>query len=136
MYESLFIFCRQSYLVVSFIIIMEIFFFLIIRRPPRSTLTHTLVPYTALFRSLSLETRLKGVAMLAKCWTCNPYVAREVTADRRPAFSMRASNDNAHDVLPRPSAASASREGRDLRPIYVMTRDFGDRKSTRLNSSH
>src|SRR3546814_1598355 len=38
---------------------------------------------------------------------------------------MRASNDNAHDVLPGPSAASASREGRDLRPIYVMTRDFG-----------
>src|SRR3546814_9154883 len=77
--------------------------------------------------------------MLAKCWTCNPYVAHEVTADRRPAFAMRASNDNAHDVLPGPSAASASREGRDLRPIYVMTRDFGQLEHLariRLSAGH
>src|SRR3546814_3647539 len=31
------------------------FFFLIIRRPPRSTRTDTLFPYTTLFRSLALE---------------------------------------------------------------------------------
>src|SRR3546814_20611186 len=30
---------------------LSCFFFLIIRRPPRSTLTDTLVPYTTLFRS-------------------------------------------------------------------------------------
>src|SRR3546814_9298321 len=30
---------------------MHLFFFLIIRRPPRSTLTDTLFPYTTLFRS-------------------------------------------------------------------------------------
>src|SRR3546814_20877321 len=34
-----------------------IFFFLMIRRPPRSTRTDTLFPYTTLFRSLPLEFR-------------------------------------------------------------------------------
>src|SRR3546814_7264577 len=33
------------------------FFFLMIRRPPRSTRTDTLVPYTTLFRSLSRQGR-------------------------------------------------------------------------------
>src|SRR5213082_3649990 len=35
------------------------FFFLMIRRPPRSTLCQTLFPYTTLFRSLWLGERLK-----------------------------------------------------------------------------
>src|SRR3546814_17458961 len=34
-------------------VIARLFFFLIIRRPPRSTRTDTLFPYTTLFRSLS-----------------------------------------------------------------------------------
>src|SRR3546814_20173025 len=34
------------------------FFFLMIRRPPRSTRTDTLFPYTTLFRSLYYRTRL------------------------------------------------------------------------------
>src|SRR3546814_13151351 len=33
-------------------------FFLMIRRPPRSTRTHTLFPYTTLFRSLDAEEHL------------------------------------------------------------------------------
>src|SRR3546814_2642844 len=32
-----------------------VFFFLMIRRPPRSTRTDTLFPYTTLFRSISTE---------------------------------------------------------------------------------
>src|SRR3546814_8196819 len=32
-----------------------VFFFLMIRRPPRSTRTDTLFPYTTLFRSLALQ---------------------------------------------------------------------------------
>src|SRR3546814_12594568 len=36
-----------------------VFFFLMIRRPPRSTLTDTLLPYTTLFRS-SLPLRRRG----------------------------------------------------------------------------
>src|SRR3546814_12042012 len=34
------------------------FFFLMIRRPPRSTRTYTLFPYTTLFRSLTAKTIL------------------------------------------------------------------------------
>src|SRR3546814_15277693 len=36
----------------SIILISLLFFFLMIRRPPRSTRTDTLFPYTTLFRSL------------------------------------------------------------------------------------
>src|SRR3546814_6337991 len=36
---------------------MLFFFFLMLRRPPRSTRTDTLFPYTTLFRSLSCERR-------------------------------------------------------------------------------
>src|SRR3546814_3528745 len=38
------------------------FFFLMIRRPPRSTRTATLFPYTTLFRSLDVDERIIGVA--------------------------------------------------------------------------
>src|SRR3546814_12539243 len=37
-----------------------IFFFLMIRRPPRSTRTDTLFPYTTLFRSVSASARISG----------------------------------------------------------------------------
>src|SRR3546814_231440 len=39
------------YSCVDFFVLFVLFFFLIIRRPPRSTLTDTLFPYTTLFRS-------------------------------------------------------------------------------------
>src|SRR3546814_18062784 len=45
---------------VSYILIISIwycFFFLMIRRPPRSTRTDTLFPYTTLFRSLRARCR-------------------------------------------------------------------------------
>src|SRR3546814_3278854 len=39
----------------SFVICFFLFFFLMIRRPPRSTRTDTLFPYTTLFRSQGVE---------------------------------------------------------------------------------
>src|SRR5260370_15096707 len=41
------------------------FFFLMIRRPPRSTL----FPYTTLFRSLALSVDAQMMAMCAGCWS-------------------------------------------------------------------
>src|SRR3546814_15665377 len=38
----------------EFVILLFIFFFLMIRRPPRSTRTDTLFPYTTLFRSAAI----------------------------------------------------------------------------------
>src|SRR3546814_16925498 len=90
-------------------------FFLMIRRPPRSTRTDTLFPYTTLFRSVLAErdtpswnnqTRAaidKRLALLEE---------RSVLTDRQ-LQTLRAV---AGRIVPQP-------EGRD-------------RKSTRLNSSH
>src|SRR3546814_15788045 len=74
------------------------FFFLMIRRPPRSTRTDTLFPYTTLFRSLYLTILATGVAM---------------------RFGW----------LPLPE---------HLQALQVLANPWilGDRKSTRLNSSH
>src|SRR3546814_15794086 len=38
-------------------VLLSLFFFLMIRRPPRSTRTDTLFPYTTLFRSFVMEMR-------------------------------------------------------------------------------
>src|SRR3546814_10026374 len=49
-----------------------VFFFLMIRRPPRSTRTDTLFPYTTLFRSL----RMAGASGLLRCYVladCRAY---------------------------------------------------------------
>src|SRR3546814_9751232 len=43
---------RTSESVVWLVCLLTFFFFLMIRRPPRSTRTYTLFPYTTLFRSL------------------------------------------------------------------------------------
>src|SRR3546814_16375839 len=40
------------------------FFFLMIRRPPRSTRTDTLFPYTTLFRSANKDKPVKGMTIL------------------------------------------------------------------------
>src|SRR3546814_6870028 len=50
------------------------FFFLMIRRPPRSTRTDTLFPYTTLFRSLHLLTHLGPVSVssVAACLKLSP----------------------------------------------------------------
>src|SRR3546814_12465359 len=43
--------CSYFYLIYFGILLIFVFFFLMIRRPPRSTRTDTLFPYTTLFRS-------------------------------------------------------------------------------------
>src|SRR3546814_12011940 len=84
-------------------------FFLIIRRPPRSTRTDTLFPYTTLFRSR----RCRGGA--------EPLFARLSGRDRRGGADLEA---EAWLTIPK------SRSHRALRLPWQ------DRKSTRLNSSH
>src|SRR3546814_19438791 len=44
--------------------LMSSFFFLMIRRPPRSTRTDTLFPYTTLFRSPPQKTRFRFAALV------------------------------------------------------------------------
>src|SRR3546814_2966796 len=52
-----------------FLFVLLLVFFLMIRRPPRSTRTDTLFPYTTLFRSL-LEAR--GVDVVGEPWAAAP----------------------------------------------------------------
>src|SRR3546814_5976236 len=60
-------FCVGSFNLYLFYCTYFLFFFLMIRRPPRSTRTDTLFPYTTLFRSRShgLPARLRGRPLLA-----------------------------------------------------------------------
>src|SRR3546814_15021827 len=90
------------------VVLLLYFFFLMIRRPPRSTLTDTLFPYTTLFRSLAV--RRGAEVFLAR----RRQVCRERRHDRRGA---RLYGYSAAACRPRRPGA-------------------GDRKSTRLNSSH
>src|SRR3546814_9554674 len=61
-----------------------IFFFLMIRRPPRSTRTDTLFPYTTLFRSRQFRTRhqqpFPGSEEVPACPGCSIY--REQSGSR------------------------------------------------------
>src|SRR3546814_4664539 len=59
------------------------FFFLMIRRPPRSTRTDTLFPYTTLFRSF--EERTRGPPMLALAKPRGQYIRWKGGAWRAPA---------------------------------------------------
>src|SRR3546814_17800226 len=45
----------------SCFVVFDYFFFLMIRRPPRSTRTDTLFPYTTLFRSVVEKAKTAGV---------------------------------------------------------------------------
>src|SRR3546814_9886870 len=61
-----YIFCHLCIIVILSLHIFLLFFFLMIRRPPRSTRTDTLFPYTTLFRSVWIQDRqgrwLRGTA--------------------------------------------------------------------------
>src|SRR3546814_2406098 len=103
-----------------------------IRRPPRSTRTDTLFPYTTLFRSAPAASR---------DWPRQDVGL--VTADltRRPA--ARLANSPTHLITElaatqkRFAAATLSDGSRQVQRLVTMyRRPAEDRKSTRLNSSH
>src|SRR3546814_2347671 len=106
-----------------------------IRRPPRSTRTDTLFPYTTLFRSLAARER--GVGIFDKRWTTEPRVPAKAGTHLRsvpdgaggrwaPALALRAAfgSAGAHGFY--------SAEGRSENRCSSHS---SDRKSTRLNSS-
>src|SRR3546814_11064510 len=97
-------------MVAFFVLVLSSFFFLMIRRPPRSTRTDTLFPYTTLFRS----DRRRAIAPRP--------------GDERHRDGAVAAQD-ARRVPPDPLAQQRQR----VRRLSVGRRD---RKSTRLNSSH
>src|SRR3546814_5603385 len=108
-----------------------------IRRPPRSTRTYTLLPYTTLFRSKGRE----GVVGLVR-----QDVAVGQEQDARPPRRLAAEVPAAVEQLPGDlkgdgglAGARRQRQEDALAPLrHGLQRrvDRVDRKSTRLNSSH
>src|SRR3546814_12907518 len=92
-------------------------FFLRIRRPPRSTRTDTLFPYTTLFRSIA---------------------ERGLGAGAEPVFGLAGHHvDRAGDsIAPEQSALWAAQELEVVQVEQALGGCRLDRKSTRLNSSH
>src|SRR3712207_7711359 len=84
------------------------FFFLMIRRPPRSTL----FPYTTLFRSRQRVVKSNGRT-----------ASSPVSSPRELGELPQADGGVAGEVVPQPAEVSGAE-------------DDEDRKSTRLNSSH
>src|SRR3546814_11292480 len=98
-------------------LLLCVFFFLMIRRPPRSTRTDTLFPYTTLFRSEGEEHAVR-------------HLERVIVVRLRAEVPRLA-------VGPFIGAGLGELHGRRL--ARLMDSGFwirGDRKSTRLNSSH
>src|SRR3546814_19424469 len=92
------------------------FFFLMIRRPPRSTRTDTLFPYTTLFRSA--------------------HLVLEVVLQDEPPVVLHATHEllelEAHEA-----AVDAELDDVELDLLSDSPHHLrADRKSTRLNSSH
>src|SRR3546814_12871588 len=105
-----------------------------IRRPPISTRTDTLFPYTTLFRSIQLERILERVKTLA-----GRFVARV----DQPAVGLQQHRRTEVTIAVPPVARAAGRAARTqnalVQAIELFAVFFGlqaDRKSTRLNSSH
>src|SRR3546814_4887029 len=124
------------------------FFFLIIRRPPRSTRTDTLFPYTTLFRSDQSA---------GWVWTYAPHplpaiLPAPISADRiactvaspitifsaRNIITMTPGLPEASHVAVRDGRILAVGSTDDMRCWAGAVKDdrFADRKSTRRNSNH
>src|SRR3546814_5772125 len=112
------------------------FFFLMIRRPPRSTRTDTLFPYTTLFRSprggaSALFPNVHGGRLSPDA--IQYLLAKHVRTARAHCPSLRHKRVSPH-VLRHTAAMELLKAGVDLSVIALWLGQ--DRKSTRLNSSH
>src|SRR3546814_7548439 len=118
-----------------------------IRRPPRSTRTDTLFPYTTLFRSVRVipenDVRLlalqKGEIHLTDDVPFNRiadlHATDEVDVETVPAVAFSGFNLNAESPkLQDPRVRKAIQMAINRERLYNIM--FLDRKSTRLNSSH
>src|SRR3546814_9642990 len=127
----------------------HMFFFLMIRRPPRSTRTDTLFPYTTLFRSSTrTRTTFELAATRLSADVLNLQVAASSTSKGETLFDTLKTLEamQADMFVVRHQASGAAHffaehaapgvailnagAGRHAHPTQ------GDRKSTRLNSSH
>src|SRR3546814_2034901 len=113
-----------------------------IRRPPRSTRTDTLFPYTTLFRSVTDVSSVTGFpeSLDGRVKTLHPGVHAGLLADLRLQEHERQLDELdiapfelvVVNLYPFVETVASGAAGDDV----VEQIDIGDRKSTRLNSSH
>src|SRR3546814_4891524 len=108
------------------------------RRPPRSTRTDTLFPYTTLFRSRVPDQRRHIAVLLAADDAIVVEVEMVVTQIDLPSADPAAADGLLHlDPAEHPAAIGARVVGQIQAGLDRAAEKFGvDRKSTRLNSSH
>src|SRR3546814_6286166 len=102
-----------------------------IRRPPRSTRTDTLFPYTTLFRSTADGADVVALPVAIE--------QRQLAARLREAAAQPGELSRRGAVFPPCAAEHLGRGGRSvhgLSPCLWPHATMVDRKSTRLNSSH
>src|SRR3546814_8705768 len=107
-----------------------------IRRPPRSTRTDTLFPYTTLFRSAHRQIVNKLDRWNRDGWPPGPIVACAAERGWTTVFET--------DEMKGPANGKSRENQRSTGPTDPMVRAIvarqaqrrSDRKSTRLNSSH
>src|SRR3546814_2561316 len=117
-------------------------FFLMIRRPPRSTRTDTLFPYTTLFRSVQTWKKVirvishelnNSLAPIASLAHSGAELLRRGQHERLPTALATIEERARHlEGFIRDYARFAKLPSPRLQPVEWRQ----DRKSTRLNSSH
>src|SRR3546814_3970476 len=101
-----------------------------IRRPPRSTRTDTLFPYTTLFRSHPL---VKAVGFTGSLFGGRTLF--DLASQRPDPIPVFAEMGSVNPVFLLPGRLAAAAE--EVATQYAGSLTLGvDRKSTRLNSSH
>src|SRR3546814_14879407 len=100
-----------------------------LRRPPRSTRTDTLFPYTTLFRSHGLQGLVGQFVQRLQIFAHRPRAHAEYRVVDRPVIGLAHRADAVERPALRDEAAGAG-------DVAVEAGARQDRKSTRLNSSH
>src|SRR3546814_6662419 len=107
-----------------------------IRRPPRSTRTDTLFPYTTLFRSIRQLLDREIVVPAPDEASCKRYYENNRRRFRSPKlFEASLILFSAHPD-DKPAYAAAAEKAEGLIAQLRQNPDHLDRKRTRLNSSH
>src|SRR3546814_16929407 len=120
-----------SYFVCAFCHSLCLFFFLMIRRPPRSTRTDTLFPYPTLFRSamgLASTQALAAEKLVYATYFSDIYSAGKTDNWFMSEVEKRSNGEITFEKYWAQSLVRA--------PELFPALRSGDRKSTRLNSSH
>src|SRR3546814_9318084 len=136
-----YIFIILTFMLLSYNCSCRFFFFLMIRRPPRSTRTDTLFPYTTLFRSVRQRIRMNCprvigleeivIGQLPVAIELNDEMSVKDKVLQRKALGI---GESRRHEFGQGSSIRIEIDKNQAAPQFAA--DGQERKSTRLNSSH